>query len=517
MTCIDDAWTKADIAYMKKVMPEREIMSFGLLRKLIRLISNFERNNRTSIRYEPVEGSDEATAAQYTFLANDAFAKSGGYHVKSDCFEGGLKTGLNLFNLSPDSQGKIHFERFAYNQFILHPSFSKRDLSDCQYGTLRKPITPSEAKMFFPDASDYIDWLLKQDKNEDEKFPNMPKIKLYGSYLLNLDEWTRRTVAKKRYFITPQGYFRDQYGNKIEFSEDNPEHIQILQSYPTIDVIEELQRTVEVTQYINGEEVYHGVDPFGIGDFSFTPYFGYFDPEVEHFHLRIQSAVRGLKDSQRSFDRRTIANIRALEHVIGPGTDIEEDALVDDTQAYTAGNGPRFFKEGKIAGGASKERPAPNLPPAWFQLQEDFAKLPGKILNLNEDGLFGLDQKDQLLLGVVGKMRMGLGMIGMFDFFDNKSYADRVAGKKLLRMIQRYEPDRAQRILGEQLSPTFYSKEFCDYDAVPCETILTDTQRNALFVQMMEMKMQAAQTGEPFPFTYAELGCGEESCQEKVN
>lgn len=510
---VDNAWTKEDIAYMKKVMPDREIMSFPMLRKHIRLISNFERTNRTSIKYEPVEGSDELTAAQYTLIANDMLARNRGYQVRSDCFDGALKTGLTLLNLSPifelvDGGYGVtgsHFERFAYNQFVLHPSFTKRDLSDCQYGILRKPITSSEAKRLFPDLGDYIDHLLKRDRSDDEKFPNMPKLKLYGKYLLNLDEWTRRTTVNKRYFVQQGQFVRDPFGNRVEFNEDAPEHQFALFENPTLDVMESVERTVEVTQYLNGEEVYHGIDPFGIGDFSFTPYFAYFDPEVDHFHLRIQSAVRALKDSQRSFDRRTIAGIRALEYVVNAGTDFEEGALVDPKQAYTAGHGPRFFKDGAIAGGQFKERPAPNIPPGWFQLQEQFEKLPGKILNLNEDGLFGTDQKDQLLLGVVGKLRLGLGQVGMFDFFDNKSFSDQVMGMKMMRLIQQYPASTATRILNEQLSQAFYAKDFGKYDAISAEAVLTDSQKNAQFQQLLQMKIQSMSGMEPFPLSWSDI------------
>lgn len=502
----DNAWTKQDIAYMKKVMPEREIMSFPLLRRFVRLIGNFERNNRTSVRYEPVEGSDEHTAAQMTMLANDAMVRERGYYTKSDCFDGALKTGLNLFNMSMDRNYCVHFERFDYNQFILHPSFTRRDLADCEYGILRKYITPSEAKMFFQDRDDDVDRLLKLDRNEDEKFQNMPRVKLYGQYLLALDEWTRRTVAKKKYFIDQRvGYVRDRMGNKVEF-EERPEHLFALQTNPYLDVVEEYERTVEVTQYLNGQEMTNEIDPFEIGDFSFTPYMAFFDPGIEHFHLRIQSAVRAMKDSQRMFDRRTIAMIRAMECAIGAGLDVEEGALVDKTQAYTAGPGhPRFFTEGAIENNRFRDRPAPVLPAGYLEMQEVFDKLPGKILNLNEDGLLGLDQKDTLLLGVVGKMRLGMGMVGMFDFFDNKSLSDQVVGQKLLKLLRRYPADYAMRILGEELSPSFYNREFARYDAISCETVLTDSQRNALYTEMLNLKKMGAEIGDPFPVSWTEL------------
>ena len=503
-----NAWTPQDIAYMKKVMPAREIMSFPHLRKLVRFVANFERMNRMGVRYEPVEGSDIQTAGQLTTCANDALARgpSYGYHVKSDCFEHMLDTGMSLFNMGMDRNGQIGFDCYHYNQFVLHAGLTRRDLRGCQYGILRKDVTFDDAKMLFPDAVDLIDSLAsgKGGQQEDGKFSMRPHTVLYGKHQLVYDEWQRRTTVQKKYWINLQtGWVRDEAGNRFEY-HDTPMERMTLAENPLLDVLEDWSRTVRVTQYLNGHEVFDGVDPFGIGDFSFTPFICFLDPSVDDFRYRVQGLLRSVKDAQRTYDRRTIANIRAVECTLGAGTDFEENALVDNDDAYMSGPGrPRFLKEGAIAEGRYRDRPAPNLPGGWMDMQIGFEKEMGKILGLDEDGMFGTGQKDQLLLGVVGKLRMGLGMVGMFDFFDNASLAHQIIGGKLLRLIQRYTPDKVSRILGEPPSQTFFCREFSQYDAVPCETVITDTQRNALYTELVNLKRMGAEIGEPCPIPWS--------------
>jgi len=498
------AWTERDIKQMKLLQPDREIMSFPLLRRFVRLISNFQRNNRLSLSYTPVEGTDEITADQISMCSQYALNHGNGYHAISDAFEGSLKTGMNLINVANDSAANTMFERFAYNAFLLHPGFTKRDLSDCQYGILRKQITRDEAVMLMPEREAEIRKM--STEGTDNKFPLMARNQLYGEYLLPYDEFQMRETVKKKFLIQGNKPVLDGAGNKVPWRGTNKQLEEMQFLYPALDTVTEWVRSVKVTAYLNGEEMWHESDPWGLGDFSFTPVICFFDPEEEEIRLRVQSAVRGMKDAQRVHDRRTIANIMALETTIGAGMDIEENALVDDEQAFTAGPGkPRFFKEGKIGEQAYRDRPATAVPGGWLELQGTFDGLMGKIINLNEDGLLGVDQKDQLLLGVVGKMRMGLGMIGMFDFFDNLSLAQKIMGQKVLKLVQRYTPERVMRICNYQPSPAFYNKEFGKFDCVPIETVLTDTQRNSLYTELLNLKKMGAEMGDPFPAPWSLL------------
>ena len=141
MATTKNAWTARDLQYMKKVMPEREIMSFNRLRPLVRLMSNFERMNRMSIRYSPTEGGDVLTASELTTCANHALAHQKGYYIKSDCFDHSLKTGMSLFNLAMDRNQNVIFEKYGQG-------FSGNDTVSVYYMSARGVV--SEARQVVP-------------------------------------------------------------------------------------------------------------------------------------------------------------------------------------------------------------------------------------------------------------------------------------------------------------------------------------------------------------------------------
>jgi hypothetical protein len=98
---------------------------------------------------------------------------------------------------------------------------------------------------------------------------------------------------------------------------------------------------------------------------------------------------------------------------------------------------------------------------------------------------------------------MGLGMVGMFDFFDNLSLAHIGIGNKLLRLLQQYPAEKVRRIVNEDPAPAFYDREFGKYDAVPVEAVLTDTQRNQLYTELVNLKQMGANIGDPFPVPWS--------------
>ena len=98
------------------------------------------------------------------------FQQSNYYYTSSDAFEFALKAGINLINTFNDSNGDTSFDRYAYNQFVLDPTFRSRTLKDCQYGILRRHISAAEAKILLPGKKDYINSIDEPagEANQDE-------------------------------------------------------------------------------------------------------------------------------------------------------------------------------------------------------------------------------------------------------------------------------------------------------------------------------------------------------------
>lgn len=499
-----NAWTENDLRKMLK--QKRDPMTFPLIRRNINWISGYQREHLLSIKYDPAENADARTADQFTNIATWVLQHSNYYYTSSDAFEFALKAGINLVNTYNDRNGDTAFDRYAYNQFVLDPTFRSRSLRDCQYGILRKHINRTEAKMLFPGKEAFIDSIAKtSDAQDDEMFTNYHRPTLYGSSLLAADEFQQRTTKNQKFILfKPTNTEVLWPGTNAELKDAIEYEVQVNGMNPNlISVIAKTERTVEVTAYLNGEEMWTKVDPFGISDFSFTPVIAYFDPDADCFTDKIQGVARLLVDSQRASDQRMMAMMATFDMQAGAGMDFEEDTLLDDEDAFTTEPGkPRKFKKGAISGLKYKDRVIPDIPAGMFQLHDTFDKNMPKMININEE-MFGVPPKGKMqIAGMLAKLRVGTGLIGQRGLFHNFALSTKMIGGKALKLFQHYTPDKVRRILNEDPAPGFTKRDFGKYDAVAAEGMLTDTQNNQFYAELIAMKEMGAKVGDPFPASW---------------
>lgn len=501
------AWTDADIRKMTK--QKRDPMTFPLIRRNINWISGYQREHLLSIKYDPVEDADERTADQLSNIATWVLQHSNYYYTSSDAFEFALKSGINLVNTYSDRNGDTNFDRYAYNQFVLDPTFRSRSLRDCQYGILRKHINRTEAKMLLPGKETFIDKLPEDfAAGDDEMFMNYRRPTLYGSKLLAYDEFQQRTTKVEKYILIKPTNTEILWPGTNRELKDAIEYLVQVEGIPPqmISVIRKTERTVEVTAYLNGEEMWTEVDPFRIGDFSFTPFIAYFDPDADDFVDKIQGVARLLVDSQRASDQRMMSMMAVFDMQAGGGMDFEEGALIDDEDAFATKPGqPRMFVKGAIAGDRYKDRVIPDIPAGMFQLHDTFDKNMPKMININEE-MFGVPPKGKMqIAGMLAKLRVGTGLIGQRGLFHNLALSTKMVGTKALKLFQQYTPDKVRRILNEDPVPGFTKHDFGKYDAVATEGMLTDTQNNQFYAELVAMKEMGAKVGDPFPASWKTL------------
>jgi len=370
---LGDPWTSKDrLRFLKE---DRESSSFPQIRMIINWIAGHQSDNIRSIRYDPTEDGDVQTAEQLTAIGVWVMQYCNGYDVICDAFEGCLKAGMNLVNVYNDRNFDTNFGRFGYNQFLLDPTFSRRDLRDCNYGMMRKYITKAEAKMLLPGKEPFIERIGKETNSDaqGDMYPYYARPSLYGDKLLAYDEFQQRTtIERKIILLRPLNKEIVWLGTKKQ-RERFIENLVINENIPPnlISVYSRWEPTVEVTVILEGHEVSHGIDLFGIGDFSFTPIIAYYDPDYDRMEMKLQSLVRGLVGAQRSGDKRMMAMTAVFEQQIGAGIDYEEDALVDDEDAFLTGSGkPRLFKKGAISGKKYQDRIIPDIPQGMFQYED---------------------------------------------------------------------------------------------------------------------------------------------------
>ena len=176
-------------------MSQRKQLSFNRIRRIINMISGFQRRNRKSTIVTPVENGDQDTADQFTKIMYWINQQSGILHTISDSFHGSLVTGLNLLQIWVDYRsdpvsGDIKIDNCSYNSFLIDPFFRKSDLSDCNAIWKRSFLTRRECASLLPEKGDMIMSLESTNDSRDGKFEYLPESSNMGpKNLLTYDEF----------------------------------------------------------------------------------------------------------------------------------------------------------------------------------------------------------------------------------------------------------------------------------------------------------------------------------------
>jgi hypothetical protein len=125
-----------------------------------------------------------------------------------------------------------------------------------------------------------------------------------------------------------------------------------------------------------------------------------------------------------------------------------------------------------------------------FQLQELFDRDIIEIAGVN-DAAFGQTETagDS---GVMMMLRQGAALVNLQDLFDNLRLSQKNVSKKVLQLVQKWSPEKVKRIINEEPTEQFYEKDFMKYDIAVQEGVLTDTQRQMYFRQLVDLRQLGA-------------------------
>lgn len=486
---IDNPMTEAD---RQKLRDEnREILHFPVLRRIVKLITGYERRNRLTLKIGPAEGSDDRVAGQLTGIVMPLMENHRGHEVVSDAFEmGSLIAGANLIEPYFDRRGDIQFARKFYNKFLLDPNFTRRDLKDSRYLIIHEPDMAAEAiKSLIPKPSTGIDEILKSPES-GTKLP-------FGATYSRGDEdkgtlsyfWERTT---KKVDVVGN----TQTGQTFIWTASKKELKKILGRYKgNLKNWSDYQETVKLCILVNGQEVWSGDDPNGIDDYPYVFMCGYFYPEYDNAAVKIQGIIRPLRDCGREVDKRLSKILDIIDSQVQTGMISEEGALVDPNDIHASGQGRGIWvKQGQF--GKVEKIQSGDIPPGLFQLNNDLQGLLNQIAGINES-MFGTEELKAQMSGYLLKLRQGAGLVSLSDLFDHKGDTLKQLGFKLIKMVQaNYSRAKVQRILNEPVAPDFYTDDLARYDLVPQEGILTSTQQQMFYAELRQAKTE----GAPIPW-----------------
>lgn len=499
-------WSEADIDVRFKVGDQtlwndiygnlpafrRRQFNFNRIRRVINMITGYQRQHRKSTIVTPIESSDQLTSDQFSKLMY--YANTNGHILStiSEAFEGALTTGMNLLSVWMDYRndpvnGDIRVDNVAYNGYLIDPYFKKMDLSDCNNLWTRKYVSREQAKALLPgrekDIENMSGW-----GNRDGKFQFLPEAYNYGMQdLLIYDEFWYLDSRKQKLLVDVQS------GETTEWRGQDDDLAEFLRMYPQVLTINQQIPTVKLAIVVQGRVMYNGLNPMGTDRYPFVPVWAYYEPNCPYFPNRAQGVVRGLRDAQYLYNRRRVIELDILESQMTSGFIYKENALVNPKDVFLQGQGRGLaLKADASIADVMPIRP-PQIPPSMIQLSELLAREVQEISGVNEE-LLGSAVDDKS--GILGMLRQGAGLTTLQVLFDNLDFAQKNLGDLSLSLMQQnWTPGKVRRILNEEPSQQFYNRAFGKYDSVVEEGLNTSTQRQMQFAQLLQLR----EAGIPVP------------------
>jgi hypothetical protein len=468
-------------------LSRRKMFNFNRIRRIVNMVSGYQRRNRKSTICTPVENGDTETADQYSKILMWNDQQEGILETISDAFHGSLITGMNLLHVYMDYRkdpvnGDIKVDNCPYNSFVIDPFFRKKDLSDCTGLMRRSYLTKASIHSLLPDFVAEFQNMTSAGRH-DEKFQFMPEAFAYDNKnLLTYDEFYYRAYRKQDLLTDTQS------GETREWANKDPEALKaFLQAYPSVIMTQNDIPTVRLTIIVQGRVVFDGPQVSGVDDYNFVPVVAYYNPQVPYYPLRIQGIVRGLRDSQYLYNRRKIIELDILESQLNSGFIFKPDSLIDPSDIHMTGQGKGIGikAEANIATDIMQIQSAA-IPPTTLQVSESLGKEIEDISGVNSELLgSAVDEK----VGILAMLRQGAGLTTLQGVFDNLDYAQKMLGRLRLKLIQtNFTPGKVKRIIEQEPTPQFYNKAFGIYDAAVEEGLNTTTQRQMQFAQLLQLK-----------------------------
>jgi hypothetical protein len=450
---------------------------FNVSMPVVNMVCGRQRQHRKGTKIIPVHGSSSHTASQATKVIQSAYSNDNTYNTISKCFkEAAGITGLSLMHSWIDYRrdpicGDLRTECFTADMIMMDAFWTQMDLSDCQFIRTRKYLHKEQVKQLLPGRERDID-MLNDQAYFDTKFTFMPQqYNIRRKGFLAYDEYWYLAEREGTFIVDPDTY------ESTEVDFDKEELAFMKARFPNIVVVKEKVPTVHLAIIVNNTCFYDGPNPLGVDFYPFTPFVGYHDTANNNYAFRYQGIIRNIRDPQYLYNYRKQLEMDLLAAQFS-GVDVEEDALIDDSDAFKVGPGKvRFFKKGRLQ--AIMDKPGANINPANFNvtelLKQDIQSNAGVTPEL-------LGQAEDSDVGITEQLRQGAALTTLQELFDNLDLSQTNAGRLHWALIQKnYTLGKIRKMIEEEPTNEFRDKSFQKYDSVVARAPLTDTSRQLAF------------------------------------
>lgn len=381
--------------------------------------------------------------------------------------------------------GDLRTECLSADMIMMDAFWREMDLSDCQFIRTRKYLHKKQVQELLPGRENDIA-MLNDQAYFDTKFTFMPQqYNIRRKGFLAYDEYWYQCERMATFIVDPETY------ESTEVELDKEDMGNLKEKFPQIVIVKEKVPTVHLAIIVNNVCFYDGPNPLAIDCYPYTPFVGYHDLANNNYSFRYQGMIRNIRDPQYLYNYRKQLELDLLAAQFS-GVDVEEDALIDDADAFKVGPGKvRYLKKGRM--NAIVDKPGAHIDPANYQatqfLKEDIQSNAGVTPEL-------LGQAEDSDVGITEQLRQGAALTTLQELFDNLNLSQRNAGRLHWALIQRnYTLGKIRRMIEEEPTNEFRDKSFQKYDAVVANAQMTDVTKQLAFAQ----KYQLWKDGLPIP------------------
>lgn len=490
---LGNQWSLEEISYLNNA--RRSSFTYNMIRRLVNLVEGIQRDGRLATRISPIEDAASDTAELMTDVMQYIMTSGSGYDKISQAFRDSLVTGISwicpyLDYRDDPVNGDVKFNITNWNDSIWDPFFFQKDMSDCSFWARRKYLDRTTVISLLPEQEDRINAL--PYGNRDDKFTYMSFARNWGMQkLLNYTEYWRRKWEVKDVLVDMDS------GETTEWKgpRDRLQFIQAL--HPNLKIIRKPVRTVELGIIVEGELMYYGKDPWGLNDYPCVPIFGGdYSPTYDLYTWKLQGIVRYIRDPQVELNKRISRHVDLLDSQLNSGWIAKTGAVTNTSSLFKSGNGQVVFIRPDANMEDVQRIMPPDIPQGQMLLTEMFNEIIPNILGINPE-MLGMPENEKVeTAAILAKMRQAAGLISLRGVFDNLAESQKILGQKVMKMMQvNYSSEKVKLITKKEPTPEFYSKSFSRYDVVVEEGLLTDTQKQTQFMQLLTLK----QMGMPIP------------------
>lgn len=481
---LSQQWDGHDEHYGKdKGIPKHTI---NLIRRTIQALDGYQRRHRLSSVAIPINKEDQATADEYSAVLSYIFQAGDAHTHISDAFKGGLITPINFLNIwmdysSDPVNGDVKFGVIPYNAVIFSPNFERKDLSDAHFVAIRKWLPPQQAMALCPQFAEEIGLLAKTTEGLDGKFSWLP----YAQRPTTFPSY----VAYTEYYVTE---YREGLkivdlvsGEMAPWKKSRKEFKALKAHYPWVELMPHTERVIKKHIIVNEHHITTYENQWGLDEYPFVPFFTTYEKAALYYPAKLQSLVRLETDPQLAYSRCFSYMLAMLGNQINSGLIVKEGALVNEQVVKEPGLNKLLVIKSDASMDDVKKIPPGDIPPSFFEILKTLEGLPSFILGLNESS-FGVSESGNETAHLM-QMRQGASINGTQEIMDNLRYAQKALSIKVLKLARTFTLGRLTRILGHAPSEAFFSPDFLKCHISIQESLLTDTQNQMYFAQLVDL------------------------------